>query len=410
MPNLARNLAQNLTTGNDVFATRTSRAVAAIALIGLSCVVVSPAVIAQTDSHATQPSANSRRAPIGPGPVVVHPALGGTIIGYDIDPTGTEGLLTEYVALAGGKSNVAIETFDQKTGAIIKSVTELTNTKSDFVTLGIFGSHVGLEEFEHVTNLFVDRRSYSVLNPLDSNQLTGKWNPPLKKADIIQGLSRSYGFTNAAVFAFDNGGNDTSFLFSSNVGANTFGPVVNLTDSVFNANDSPVMAFDGATNQAVIGSSFGCFGCSTTIGVADLTSGVVNEFPGLGFGFINGIAVDSADGIACTATEDDFSVEFYDLAKQTGILVVLPGATSQAQSGMDVQYDPIHKLFLVGQEFSSTAPSGSSIQVFDPQGNFVESLNGFELPASPAYMALNPSKRFGYVIPSNLSMLQSFTY
>jgi hypothetical protein len=88
---------------------------------------------------------------------------------------------------------------------------------------------------------------------------------------------------------------------------------------------------------------------------------------------------------------------------------VLPGATSQAQSGMAVSVDPIHKLFLVGQEFSSTAPSGSSIQVFDEQGNFVESLNGFSLPASPAYMALSPNQRAGYVYGSETS-LQSFTY
>jgi hypothetical protein len=68
-------------------------------------------------------------------------------------------------------------------------------------------------------------------------------------------------------------------------------------------------------------------------------------------------------------------------------------------------------LFLIGQEFSSTAPSGSSIQVFDEQGNFVESLNGFNLPASPAYMALHPSQRAGYVIVTpDLTTLQSFTY
>ena len=104
-------------------------------------------------------------------------------------------------------------------------------------------------------------------------------------------------------------------------------------------------------------------------------------------------------------------MEFYNLVKGTQLQVVLPGATSQLYSGGAVAVDPVHKLFLVGQEFSSTAPSGSSIHVFDEKGNLVESLNGFNLPASPAYMALNPSQRTGYVIVTpDLARLQSFTY
>src|SRR5579859_1075749 len=60
----------------------------------------------------------SAQAPnIGLGPQV-HTALGGFILGYDIDSTGTEGLLAESVSLGGGKNNVAVETFDQKTGKI----------------------------------------------------------------------------------------------------------------------------------------------------------------------------------------------------------------------------------------------------------------------------------------------------
>jgi len=59
--------------------------------------------------------------------------------------------------------------------------------------------------------------------------------------------------------------------------------------------------------------------------------GVVNTFNGIPGpppfrqGSINGLAVDSEDGIACTTTEVDFRVEFYDLAKETGFAVVLPG-------------------------------------------------------------------------------------
>jgi hypothetical protein len=380
---------------------------AVAAILGLFCFASS------IDAGAETADGSAVRPPIGPGNVIVHSALGGFILGYDIDQTGTEGILSEAVALADGKANVAVETFDQKTGKIIKILSQQADSKNDFVTLGIFGNHVGLTEFEHVTNLFVDKRLYALSNPLDSNKFTSKWTPPLSKADdIIIGMAATQGFPNTAVLAFQNTVNNfSSYVFSSNVGANTFGPVFKVNDPVFNFSNSPVLAMDTATNQAVLGSSNGCFGCTTEIGLVDLTTGKLTEFEGLGFGFINGIAVDSATGIACTATEDDFSVEFYNLATQTGIIVPIPGATDQSQSGLDVEVDPIHKLFLVGQEFSSTAPFGSSIQVFDEQGNYVESLNGFNLPASPAFMALNPSERAGYVIVTPaLTTLQSFTY
>lgn len=40
-----------------------------------------------------------------------------------------------------------------------------------------------------------------------------------------------------------------------------------------------------------------------------VVKGTFTEFTGVGFGFINRIAVDSADGIFCTTTEDDASVD-----------------------------------------------------------------------------------------------------
>ncbi len=353
----------------------------------------------------------SAQTNVGVGPVVVNSALGGFILGYDIDQTGTEGILAESFALPGGTQNVAVETFDQRTGKIIKIIDQMNNTKSDFVTFGIFGKSVGLAEYEHVTNLFVDKRVYGMLNPLNGNKFTSQWTPPLTKDDIILGMGVSQGSPMTGVFAFDNGGNGNSFVFSTNVAANTFGPIFTVNDPIFNFNESPVMAYDSATNQVVLGSGNGCPNCSPEIGLVNLTTGEQTEFQGLGFGFINGIAVDPQTGIACTTTEIDFSVEFYNLATHQGIIVPIPGAVSQAQSGQDVQFDPIHKLFLVGQEFSSTFPTGSSIQVFDEHGNYVEAINGLSLPASPAYMALHPSVRAGYVIVTpELTSLQSFTY
>jgi len=368
--------------------------IAPLALVCLCCISSSPAA-------AQKPS-------VGPGKVVVHTAFGGDILGYDIERNGTEGILAE----AGG-SAVAVETFDQATGKILKVVTQQKNTNNDFVTLGIFGSNVGLVEEEITPGQFVNKRVYRTMNPINGGKFTGKWTPPFTKSDIVFERATSQGSPVTPVLYFDNQSNDfSSLLISTNVTANTFGKPFTIPDSIFDFTGAPVLAYDTQTNQAVLGGSNGCFGCATEIGLVDLATNDFTEFAGLGFGFVNGIAVDSSTGIVCTTTEDDFSVEFYNLATQTGFIEPLKDADNQIFSGGDVEFDPIHKLFLIGQEFSSVDPAGgSSILVYDEKANFIEAVNNLKLPASPAYMALHPSKRTGYVIVTPaLTELQSFTY
>lgn len=357
----------------------------------------------------------------GPGTTIVHSQFGGQIFGFDIDQNGSEGVLSEAQDIGGGKVLAAVETFDQATGAILKVVKKL-ETKDDFLTIGVVGTGVGLVEREHVKGLFVAKRIYEELNPMGANKFTGKWTPPLANDDIILGVSRNQASTTTAVLAFENGGSDSTFVFGANIGANTSGPIVTLTDPVFFFSDAPVVAYDTKTNQAVVVASTGAVGGPPpVIALVDLGTGKVIEFKGLPGqppfheGFVNGLAVDSEDGIACTTTEVDFSVEFYNLKKKTGFAVTLPGATSQLQSGSDVEYDPVNKLFFVAQSVSSTGP-GSSIQVYDTKGRLVESLDGFNFSNSFnvvfTHIALNPSKRSGYVDgpDSGVTEIQSFTY
>jgi hypothetical protein len=368
-----------------------------------------------------QVDASRAKAAIGPGTTIVHSKFGGQIFGFDIDQNGTEGVLSEAQDLGGEKVLAAVETFDQATGKILQVVKKL-ETKDDFLTLGIVGTSVGLVEREHVQGIYVSKRIYEELNPLDSNKFTGTWSAPLASNDIILGVSRDQASTTTAVLAFENGGDDTTFVFDSNVGANTFGPLITLTNPVFFFSDSPVMAYDSKTNQAVVAASTGAVGGPPpVIAVVNLTTGKVIEFNGLPgpppyrAGTVNGIAVDSEDGIACTTTELDANVEFYNLKKKTGFSVTLPGATSQLQSGSDVEFDPVNKLFFVAQSVSSTG-SGSSIQVYDTKGNLVESLNGFnfsnEFNVVFTHIALHPSNRSGYVDGPDpgVTEIQSFTY
>ena len=87
------------------------------------------------------------RPQVGPGSVIVHSKFGGQIFGFDIDQNGTEGVLSEAQNLSGGNVRAAVETFDQKTGKILKVISE-TETKDDFLTLGVVGGSVGLIERE----------------------------------------------------------------------------------------------------------------------------------------------------------------------------------------------------------------------------------------------------------------------
>src|SRR5580704_9300198 len=297
----------------------------------------------------------------GAGSLLVHSKFGGQIFGFDIDQNGTEGVLSEAQTLSNGNVLAAVETFDQKTGKILKVVVK-TETQDDFITMGVVGTSVGLIEREHVVSFDHVKRTFHVLNPLASNQFTGVWTPPIGAQHIIMptGVSRSQGIADVAVFAYDNSGKFIPYVFSSNVAANTFGPVVKITDSNNFASVPPPIAFDSKTNQAVLGGGNGCFGCSPVIGVVDLVKGTFTEFAGIGFGFVNGVAIDSADGIACTTTEDDASVEFYNLKMQTGFTVVLPNSGEQQFfSGADVEFDSTHKLFLIAQPNSSSSSSGT---------------------------------------------------
>jgi hypothetical protein len=392
----------------------------ALVLLCVSLLAVPARLTAQASAEPVDSSASAEVT--GPNGTIVHSQFGGQIFGFDIDQNGTEGVLSEAQDIGGGKILAAVETFDQATGKILNVVKKL-QTKDDFLTMGVVGKSLGLVEREHVQGIFVTKRIYSVLSPLDANQFTGTWNAPLTGSDIIQGVSRIQGSANTAVLAFHNNSSFQSFIFSSNVAANTFGPIITLTDPVFSPSDFPVMSYDGTTNQAVVVASTGAVGGPPPqIATVNLKTGKVSQFTGLPGpfpfreGFVNGVAVDTVDGIACTTTEVDFSVEFYDLKKKTGFAVLMPGATGQLQAGSDVEYDPVNKLFFVAQSVSSTAASGSSIQVFNTKGKLVKSLNGFNFSNASnvvfTHIALNPANRTGYVDgpDAGVTELQQFKY
>lgn len=348
--------------------------------------------------------------------VIVQDRFGGQILGFDVDQASDEGVLTEYQDLDNGTVLAAVETFSQTTGRILRVVVR-TQKHDDFATLGVVGNSVGLVEREHPVSLFHVVRTFLLLNPLSSNQITGTWTPPVGTDHLVSLVSRNQGTSNNAVWAMDVSGNFRPTVFSSNIAANTFGPVIEVTDPDFTSGANPGFAYDSLTNQAVLGhSTLGNPFVPGKIATVDLNTGVLTKFTGVGLGDVNGLAVDPVTGTACTTTEIDFSVEFYNLATQTGFAQPLPGATQQFFSGADVQFDAVNKLFLVAQPNSSTASSGSSIHVYDVSGNLIESINGLNFSNAfnviPAHIALNPGRRIGFVDGPDIAagQIQSFTY
>jgi len=357
---------------------------------------------------------------VGPGDVIVHGKFGGNIFGFEVDPNGTEGLLCEAVGNPDGTVTAAVETFNQATGKIIK-ILGRTNTQDDFIAWNVAGS-IGLFEHEKVKGLFNIRRTFHIIDPLAGNRVTGSWTPPITSKQIVNQVKAALdGSPNVAVYALSVSSNVNPVVFTSNISDNSFGQAFEITDLNFITEAPPVIAFDPPRNQVILGHDKPSpFIEPPLVGFLDLATGSFEVKTGLGLGVINGVAVDSEDGILCTDTSFDSAVQFYDLSDFTGsgISVLLPGADPQTStaSGGDIEFDPINKLFLVAQPFSDgKLNNGSSIQVYDLVGNLVESIDGLLFQGGdnvfPIHITLNPGRRMGFVNgPDLTTAIQSFNY
>ena len=346
--------------------------------------------------------------------------FGGLIFGFEVDPNSSEGLLSEALQNSDGTVLAAVETFNQSTGKIVKLLS-ISESRDDFIAWTVAGS-VGLYEKEHVKGIFNIERTFHVINPLSGDKSNGRWTPPIDSRQIVNQVKPSLdGSSNVAVYALSVSTNVNPVVFSSNLSDNTFGPAIEITDLNFTTEAPPIIAFDPIRNQAILGHDKPSpFIEPPLIGFVDLATGSFEVKTGLGLGVINGVAVDSEDGILCTDTSFDSAVQFYDLSdfSGSGISVLLPGADPQTSpaSGGDIEFDPINKLFLVAQEFfDGSLTAGSGIQVYDLAGNLVESIDGLNFQGGfnvfPIHITLNPSRRMGFVNgPDLTTAIQSFSY
>jgi hypothetical protein len=354
---------------------RAASALVVVILAGCSTTTFSP-------PQGAAPDVRAARSAYGLGPVV-QPKLVGTILGFDIDQHGSDGVLANYNTRS---LRVSLETFDETTGKITKVVREGAGSSGDYVVYGILGGDVGF--FEH--------NKYELMSPVAGDKITGSWTPP-KPFEVSQ-IAENQSSSKAVMLGYDmSQTSQPTEVVAADVLSGT-AKVISLDQDLFSTGAIPVIAQDSATNQAVIAAQNGSRYTHPVIGIIDLQSGKTKTFTGVGYGDVDGIGVDTKTGIACTTTGTDAGIEFYDLRTEKGSEVQIPNSGgSELHSGSGVAVDSVHGLCIVAQPVSGEGTQASAIWVVDEKGTFFEEIQGFNFwfGVGPA---INPEKRIGYVI------------
>jgi hypothetical protein len=392
---------------------------AAFALLALPA-AAAPSRAVFTQAHQVGGAPYRHPGAVGLGAVVSN-KLGGTTFFFALDQNGSDAMLDDALSLPSGGLKSAIEAFDSTSGKILKTIKTLDSPTAghELVVDGIYANDVGLIDEERDSQKFERHDFFYTLDPVSNMTLTGTWTPPHPRDLVLyQTAANQTSQTQVALalqLEFGSGRESKPVLFVTNFANNT------IVHRFFLKNGAEQIAQDTATNQAVTSGAVNGF-VGPTVGLINLDTGKAFYFAGLnngpfGAGSVNGLAVDSNSGIAATTTEINAQVEFYNLANGSGIARQLPGTgdSSEFNSGSVVANDPLNRLFVVAQPYSSTASSGSSIDVFDEGGNLIEYINGFNFPNNSAplnypTLALVPKLRMGYINGPRSNQIQQFFY
>ena len=368
-----------------------------------------------------------RRHTAGLGPVV-QDAFGGEIYGWDINQAGTDGVLSESLSDNSGLLN-SIETFDESTGKITKIV-QKTQTNDDGpspVVEAIAGDDVGLVDDQHnfvQSGKLVRDDKYLEMNPVTRNRITGKWTPPHTLGLDPNFVTDNQGSSREAMVAYrlTKTENGQAFLYMYDLGTNTFQKPYMFPPHHVLSENTEYAAIDTQSNVAAASYQqyrypFNPNEVPPTFVVFDASTGkLLRKFPGLGQGYVNGMAIDSTTGTMCTTTFGDHYVEFYKVSTGKGFKVQIPILYSGGplNGGAAVAVDHVHHLFIIAQLNSTFSSSGSTVIVYNEKGYLVEYINGFEFlnqfSAVIPHIAVNGAKRLGYVNGPNEDELQEFTY
>jgi hypothetical protein len=355
----------------------------------------------------------------------VRPTGGGDVTGgFGVNSHGSDGFLTSYQTENQNQATGSVQVFDQNTNVVTK---EVTSSSSYYQTAGSIGGGPGV--FAGDVGLYQrydedGQQAYQVIKPVATGGDGGAWTPPAENVPAggsTGALAAPNQSTDTTAFLFGNNGPNGGYrVFTSNVGANTFGPPTDVQPALQKLAFPFVTGFgaDNSSRQAVLGASdFFTSDASPTFVTVGLDTGQLGAFTGVGAGTPYGLAIDSSTHTMVAPTSDN-TIGLYDLATDKGVGVSLGGAFYQHPA-----VDETHHYFAL-QELAIPTGAGagptnnnavSSVVIVDERGALVQRIAAFNffnifLPINGSYVQLNPATRTGYTLGPGGTQLAVFSY
>lgn len=391
----------------------------------------------------------------------VLPSDGGTVnFGYATDPRGDDAFLTSNLYASATGNVGSLQTFSQKTNSITNTIADpVMGGQSSTPALGgatIYSNDVGL--YMPAASIGAPSVPIEIISPL-SGTIVSAWTPPAvvqqQSVPLLQAVNDQ---RHDGVFLAGSNGdasadgiNHYSLVFTSNVAANTFGPLYDVASTLPTCQQKGcvpykyfALAENIQTNTAVLGA--GIVGLyfpkrlgppnQTEVVTVDLAKGKLDSFY-LPTGFDtsapqpHGLVVDSTTNKAFMPL-DDGRAAFINLKQKTAKIVNLPGAAGKPPAVVGFQrltrndfagefpaVDSQRHLFLLAQAFSSDVLSNynslTSLLIYTESGDLLsrrENLDIFNATyfSSANNLQINQRNRSGYIFSRNGSQLEPIKY
>jgi hypothetical protein len=350
----------------------------------------------------------------------LKPADGGAVyLGYGINETGDDGFLTSVQTTSTGvPTQSSFETFAQSTNTITQTVMS-TSTGGAFITngWGVYGNDIGLvgeqPSFPSAMNT-----TFNLLDPVSSGTVGSAWTPPADLTIYEGAPNQANDLASFLNLDLSAGPDDLYRVYTSNIVKNTFGTVYDVSGPIssFGFPDIFGMAENTNTRTGVLSAFDVDNFCGTpTIEEINLGNGTLTSFTGLGSGFPEGTALDSATNKAAVVTVCDNGLSIYNVAEHSGAEVIMPGFGG----GVFPMADSTRGRFLIAEVLSADSftndNSLSSIFVYDENGNLIKTIERFFLfnvgvGGGANDLQVNTITGRGYMIGPEAMQLEPFKY
>jgi hypothetical protein len=217
------------------------------------------------------------------------------------------------------------------------------------------------------------------------------WTPPDPGALSVRGGGSDPDNPVGAFLAFDTSdGSPTAYrAFTSDVGADTFGPVFDVSGGLAGANVARLnqVVYDAGNGLGMAGFASNDLCPAPLLEEFDTSAQTAISVAGVGFGDPFSMAIDRTHGVVAVANSCSPDLGLYDLASGQASLVDL------GQPGYYVAGDGDHDLILVAKavppDFLRNHVAQSSIAVYDSEGSYQKEITGVYLWDTPLVPGLD---------------------